>query len=74
MYGRSVVQHGLNDAVLELVRDKERNHRLSILDTLMDSPVMDTLGKSLGVSTFILAEPLSVQTLAFWGLRGNKAL
>ena len=64
IYGRSAVQHGLNDAVLELVREKKRNHRLSILDTLMDSPVMDTLGKSLGVSTFAGAETTSCVVLA----------
>ena len=64
IYGRSVVQHELNDAVLELIRNKECNHRLSILDTLMDSPVMDTLGKSLGVSTFAGAETTSCVVLA----------
>ena len=64
MYGRSAVQHGLNDAVLELIRDKERHHKLNILDTVLDSPVMDTLGKSLGVSTFAEAETTSSVVLA----------
>ena len=63
MYGRSTVQHRLNDVVLDSfsrgATHKARHHKLNILDDLIDSPVMESLGKSLGVKTIAEAETTS---------------
>ena len=39
LYGRSAVQHQLNDAVIDFIYCKACHHKLSILDDLLDSPV-----------------------------------
>ena len=58
MYGCSTVQHQLNDVVLDSISPtrKARHHKLNVLDDLLDSPVLDSLGKSLGIKTFAEAE------------------
>ena len=54
IYGRSAVQHELNDAVLDLFSptQKAHHHKLSILDDFLDSPVLESLGKCLGIKSF----------------------
>lgn len=64
LYGRSAVQHQLNDAVIDFIFRKACHHKLSILDDLLDSPALESLGKSLGIKSFAEAETTSSVVVA----------
>ena len=58
IYGRSAVQQELSEKVLNLLHSDsfKRHHKQYILGDLVDSPVLESIGKQLGVRTFIEGE------------------
>ena len=55
LYGRSAVQQELSHRVLDLLHSEsyKGHHKLCVLGDLLDSPVLESFGKQLGVTTFI---------------------
>lgn len=58
LYGRSAVQHQMNITLLDKLSlaDNANHHKVSIFEDVLDTPVLATLGKSLGVTSFIEGE------------------
>ena len=58
VYGRSAVQQELSSKVLKALDSEScRNqHELCILGDFLDSPVLESIGKQLGIKSFLLGE------------------
>ena len=58
IYGRSAVQQELSDKVLKMLHSDsfKRHHKQYILGDVLDSPVLASLGKQVGVKTFMEGE------------------
>ncbi len=58
IYGRADIQHRINDSVLSVLSPncKAIHHQLCIIEDFLDSPVLDDLGKQLGIKTVFVAE------------------
>ena len=58
IYGRSAVQHGMNITLLDMLSPAHNtsHHKLSIFEDFLDTPVLDTLGKCLGIKSFMEGE------------------
>ena len=54
IYGRSAFQHELNDTVLKLCSSKV-HHKLFFLEDFLESPVLESLGKQLGIKSLFAA-------------------
>ena len=55
IYGRTAVQQQLSDKVLQLL-EPDNHHKLCILGDVLDSPVLESLGKQVGIRSFIESE------------------
>ena len=53
IYGRHALQQQLGDKVLELLKPPHISHKLCMLDDFLESPVLESLGKQLGIKSFI---------------------
>ena len=58
VYGRSTVQQELCDKVLNALHSEssKHHHKLYILGDFLDSPVLDSIGKQVGVKSFIIGD------------------
>ena len=58
VYGRSAIQQDLSEKVLKLLHSEffKHHHKQYILDDFLDSPVLESTGKQLGVESFLLGE------------------
>ena len=88
VYGRSVVQHRLCDKVLKLLNSEscKHHHKLCIMEDFLDSPVLESIGKRVGIESFMEGEtPASLfsslpivlyyryTSIAFGNERGSNA-
>ena len=56
MYGKAAVQFERDRELLQLVAPDSHHHRLSIIDELPSSPILESLGEQLGIKTIFAAE------------------
>ena len=59
LYGRSSLQHDTNGKLLEFLPSSPilgQHHKLCIFDDFLDSPVLESLGKELGIHSFTEGE------------------
>ena len=56
LFGRSAIQHDMCEKVLKVLHSEsyQRHHKLSILEDFLDSPVLESTGKKLGINSHIV--------------------
>ena len=62
VFGRTAVQHELCEKVLNVLQSEyhKHHHKLCVLDDLLESPALESIGKEVGVKTFILGDITAV--------------